>query len=73
MSNIARCMHLSPVVFQLVKEPSHCVRINEPICVFCNNSVSEGLQGGYPLRRTLIFYQFVESDPKGLGLKYLAG
>ena len=32
------------------------------------------LRGGYPpLQHTLIFCQFVESDPKGLGLKYLAG
>ena len=29
--------------------------------------------GGYPLQHTLIFGQFVESDPKGLGLKYFAG
>ena len=28
---------------------------------------------GYPLQHSLIFCQFVESDPKGLGLKYLAG
>ena len=31
--------------------------------------------GGYPppLQHTLSFCQFVESDPKGLGLKYFAG
>ena len=29
--------------------------------------------GGTPLQHTLIFCQFVESDPKGLGLKYFAG
>ena len=28
---------------------------------------------GTPLPHTLIFCQFVESDPKGLGLKYFAG
>ena len=28
---------------------------------------------GYPLQHTFIFCQFVESDPKGLGLKYLTG
>ena len=27
---------------------------------------------GYPLQHTIIFCQFVESDPKGPGLKYLA-
>ena len=31
------------------------------------------LKGGYPLQHTLIFCQFVESEPKGLGLKYFAG
>ena len=31
-----------------------------------------GLRRGTPLQHTLIFCQFVESDPKGLGLKYLA-
>ena len=31
------------------------------------------LRGGYPLQHTIIFCQFVESDPKGLGLKYFAG
>ena len=36
--------------------------------------VSDTLKGGYsPLQHTLIFCQFVESDPKGLGLKYFAG
>ena len=29
--------------------------------------------GGYPHQHNLIFCQFVESDPKGPGLKYLAG
>ena len=31
------------------------------------------LKGGTPLPHTLIFCQFEESDPKGLGLKYFAG
>ena len=37
------------------------------------NKKSQGLKGGIPLQHTLIFCQFVESDPKGLVLKYLAG
>ena len=31
------------------------------------------LKGGYPIQHTLIFCQLVESDPKGLEFKYLAG
>ena len=37
------------------------------------NSIGLDLRGASPLRHTLIFCQFVESDPKGLGSKYLAG
>ena len=38
------------------------------------NQINIKIKGeGTPLQHTLIFCQFVESDPKGLGLKYFAG
>ena len=43
------------------------------ICIFINFELKGGGGGTPPLQHTLIFCQFVESDFKGLGLKYFAG